>query len=370
MPGKRDYYQVLGVSRDASAEEIKQAYRRLARTYHPDINKAPDAEAKFKEINEAYEVLSDEERRQLYDRYGEDGLNGARVGADRGFDPFADIFDAFFGTRTGPFAARSQGIPGDDLRQDVRITLEEAATGVNKRVRYARLELCDVCNGNGAEPGSRPEVCTGCRGTGYVRHRQHTLLGTFETTAPCGRCNGEGRVVLRPCPQCAGNGRVRRMRERTVRIPAGVDTGTRIRLSGEGDAGLRGGDPGDLYVFVRVEPHDFFERRGSDLYCEVPISFATAALGGVVEVQTLEGTERLEIPEGTQTGTAFLLRGKGMPDIDGHGRGNLHVIVRVDVPRRLTAEQREALKAFAEAMGEQIQPGDRGLLGRLFRSDR
>ncbi len=370
MAEKRDYYEVLGVSRDASPDDIKRAFRSLARRYHPDVNKDPDAEARFKEINEAYDVLSDEERRRTYDRFGHDGLNGSASAGAPDFGGFTDIFDMFFGTRSGPFHPAATAVRGDDLRQDVEITLEEAAAGINKRIRYTHLETCDICDGHGAAPGSRAQVCPVCRGTGYVRHTQNTLLGTFQTTAPCGRCRGEGRIVTEPCPQCAGAGRVRKTRERTVRIPAGVDTGTRIRLSGEGDAGLRDGPAGDLYLVVHVKPHEFFERRDNDLYCEVPISFTVAALGGQVEVPVIGGAEKVEIPEGTQSGTSFVLRGKGMPDMNGDGRGNQYVIVRVEVPRKLSAEQRQALRAFAQAMGETVPEEERGFLGRIFKGER
>lgn len=367
MSDKRDYYEVLGVSRDATQDEIKKAFRSLARRYHPDVNKDPNAEARFKEINEAYEVLSDEERRELYDRFGHDGLSGGGGPSARTYDPFSDIFDVFFGTRPQTFYTAPTAVRGDDLLQEIEVTLEEAAAGVNKRIRYARLETCDICGGSGAEPGTRPEICPSCRGTGFVRHTQNTFLGTFQTRATCGRCRGEGRIVSSSCPQCAGAGRVRRTRERTVRIPAGVDTGMRIRLSGEGDAGLRNGDPGDLYIVVRVRPHEVFERRQNDLYCEVPISFVTATLGGQIDVPVIDGTEKLDIPEGTQTGTSFVLRGKGMPDVNGHGRGNLYVIVRVEVPKKLTREQRQALLAFAATMGDKVPDEDGNFFSRIFR---
>jgi len=369
MASKRDYYEVLGVGRNASGDEIRKAYRALARRFHPDVNKDPDADARIKEINEAYEVLKDDERRRNYDIYGhEDPTRNAGPSASN--FSFDDIFDVFFGTGSRAPRSGASAVRGDDLRQDVEITLEEAASGVSKRIRYSHLETCDVCEGTGAEPGSRSQVCPSCRGTGYVRHTQNTLLGTFQTTAPCGRCGGEGRIIEQPCPQCAGAGRVRRTREMTVRIPAGVDTGSRIRLSGEGDAGMRRGPAGDLYLFIRVKPHEVFERRDNDLYCEVPVSFATAVLGGEVEVPTIGGSEKLEIPEGTQSGTSFVLRGKGMPDANGYHRGNQYVNVRVEVPRRLNAEQKQALRAFAEAMGENLPDSDRGLFSRLFKGDR
>ncbi len=371
MTEKRDYYEVLGLSRNATQEDIKRSFRTLARRYHPDVNKESDAEAKFKEINEAYEVLSDVEKRQTYDRFGHEGLNGSGAGsAGFGFTGFGDIFDAFFGTSQRPHQAASASMRGDDLRQDIEITLEEAAQGVTKVIRYTHLETCDLCDGSGAQPGTHTEICSACRGTGYVRHTQNTLLGTFQTTAPCGRCRGEGRIITTPCAQCAGNGRLRKTRERSLKIPAGVDTGSRIRLSGEGDAGLRGGPPGDLYVVLRVQPHDVFERRDRDLYCEVPVSFCLATLGGQIEVPIIGGTDKLSIPEGTQTGTSFVLKGKGMPDLNGYGRGNQYVVLRVEVPRKLTAEQRQALRQFAATMGEEPAEDGKGFFARLFGGDR
>ncbi|MCC6728804.1 MAG: molecular chaperone DnaJ [Chthonomonadales bacterium] len=373
MTDKRDYYEVLGISRTASSEEIKRAYRNLARRYHPDVNKQSDAEARFKQINEAYEVLSDDARRRTYDRYGHEGLNGGPGSADMGFGgaPFGDIFDMFFGAGQraggGPAAAER----GDDLRQDLEVTLEEAVLGTQKTVRYARLESCEVCSGTGARPGTQAEVCPTCRGAGQVRHTQNTLLGTFQTSTTCGRCRGEGRVVVSPCPQCSGAGRLRKTRERSLRVPAGVDTGSRIRLHGEGDAGLRGGDPGDLYVVVHVKPHEVFERRGNDLYCEVPISFARAALGGQIAVPTISGEDNIDIPEGTQSGSSFRLRDRGVPDISGRGRGHEYVLVRVDVPTRLTADQKHLLQQFARSCGENPEaPQEKGFLGRLFGGDR
>lgn len=379
MPEKRDYYEVLGIPRSASAEEIKRAYRNLARKYHPDVNKQPGAEAKFKEINEAYEVLSDENKRRMYDRFGHEGMNGGAAAASQGFGfgpgmgGLGDIFDIFFGAGGGRSAA-SGSMPerGDDLRHDLQITLEEAALGAEKVIRFHRLENCDLCYGTGARPGTEASVCPSCRGSGYIRHTQNTLLGTFQTTTTCARCRGEGRVVQTPCTQCGGNGRIRKARERTVKIPAGVDSGSRIRLAGEGDAGLHGGDPGDLYILIYVQPHEYFERRDNDLYCEVPISFFKAALGGPVTVRTLYGEEKLDIPEGTQSGTTFRLRDKGIPDLNGRGRGHQFVVVRVQVPTRLSADQKQLLRQLALSMGEQIDAGaeDKGFLGRFFKGER
>lgn len=369
MADKRDYYEVMGLDRNASADDIKKAFRSLARRYHPDVNRDPNADLRFKEINEAYEVLSDPERREVYDRYGHDGLNGGSHGS-AGYGGFTDIFDMFFGATPRGAGQTSATQPGDDLRQDIEITLEEVALGVEKHIRFTHLETCDLCEGHGAEPGSKSEVCATCRGTGQVRHVQNTILGTFQVAAPCGRCHGEGRIISQPCPQCAGASRVRKTRERRVKVPAGVDTGSRIRLSGDGDAGLRGGPSGDLYLVIHVRPHEIFERRGNDLYCEVSIPFTIATLGGTIEAPTLSGFETLEIPDGTQTHTSFTLRGKGLPDRNGRARGHLYVIVRVEVPRRLSSEQKQALRAFAESMNEEVNGEERGIFSRLFKGDR
>lgn len=374
MADKRDHYQVLGVSRTASAAEIKRAFRNLARKYHPDVNKASDAEAKFKEINEAYEILSDEQKRRAYDRFGDEGVSGAASAGfgEQGFGGFTDIFDAFFGAGAGAGRGGPTGAErGDDLRVDQEITLEDAALGCEKKVRYTRLEACDICSGTGARPGTKAEACPMCKGTGYVRQTQNTLLGTFQTTTPCSRCRGEGRVVQSPCQQCSGSGRMRKTRERTIHIPAGVDTGSRIRVTGEGDAGMRGGNAGDLYVMIHVAPHDVFERRGSDLYCEVAVSFAQASLGAKINVPIIKGEEALEIPEGTQNGATFRLRDHGIPDLNGRGKGSEFVVIRVEVPTKLTADQKQLLLQFARSLGENPEvPDEKGLLGRLFRGDR
>jgi molecular chaperone DnaJ len=374
MPTKRDYYEVLGISRTASGDEIKRAYRGLARQYHPDVNKAPEAEQMFKECAEAYEVLSDDDKRSRYDRFGHDAVSGATSGGSpfgsgfgaSGMGNFGDIFDIFFGNG-GPNQGGSRAERGDDLRQDVELTLEEAVLGTEKTVRFTRMENCDLCGGNGAKPGTKTEICQTCRGGGYVRHSQNTLLGTFQTTTVCSRCRGEGHIVTSPCPQCTGKGRIRKSRERTVPIRAGVDSGNRIRIPGEGDAGLRGGDPGDLYVFIMVKPHEIFERRETDLYCEVPISFVRAALGGQITVPTITGEETINLPEGSQTGATFRLRDKGVPDLNGRGKGDEYVIVKVQVPTKLSMEQKQMLQQFAESQGEKVEISEeKGLFGRLF----
>ena len=376
MADKRDYYEVLGVSRAASAEEIKRAFRNLARRYHPDVNKSPDAEAKFKEINEAYEVLSDSGKRKAYDTYGHDAMSGAAGGGPggfggggAGFGGLNDIFDLFVNMGGGRSAVNPNAPDrGDDLRQDIEITLEEAAHGAEKSVRYQHLENCDLCGGNGAKPGTQPETCQTCRGTGYVRHTQSNFLGTFQTTTPCTRCRGEGRVVASPCVQCSGAGRIRKVRERVLPIRPGVDSGSRLLVRGEGDAGLRGGDNGDLHVVIFVKPHEIFERRNNDIYVEATISMVTAAVGGQINVPTLFGDEKLAIPEGTQPGASFRLRGKGIPDLNGRGQGEQIVVVKVQIPARLSQDQKQILKQFAQSLGETVNeaPEEKGLFGRIF----
>lgn len=375
MPTKRDYYDILGISRSASAEEIKRAYRNLARKYHPDVNKQAGAEEKFKEINEAYDVLSEDSKRRAYDRFGHEAVNGAAAGPGgygAGFGGLDDIFNMFvnFGPRGAAPTATAER--GDDLRYDLEITLEEAALGIEKTVQFNRIETCDLCHGSGARPGTQVDMCPTCKGVGVVRHTQNTLLGTFQTSTTCPRCHGEGRAVSNPCPQCNGGGRLRKTRERTIRIPAGVDTGSRIRVAAEGDSGLRGGEPGDLYVVIYVKPHDLFERRGNDLYCEMPVGFVTASLGGQITVPTIYGEEKLAIPEGTQSGASFRLKDKGMAKYPPPGRGDLYVIVKVAVPTKLTADQRHLLRQLAESLGEEVHDhgDDKGFLGRLFRGDK
>jgi molecular chaperone DnaJ len=345
---KRDYYEVLGVDRNASAEEIKKAYRSLARKLHPDVNKAPDAEERFKEVKEAYDVLSDEQKRAQYDRYGHidpnQGIGGGGFsGAD--FGGFGDIFDMFFGggSRRDPNAPQR----GSDLQYTMTIEFKEAVFGVEKDITIPRTETCDTCRGSGARPGTKPETCSVCRGTGQQEIVQNTPFGRIVNRRLCSQCGGTGRVVRDKCATCRGTGKVKRQRTIHVRIPAGVDEGAQIRLSGEGEAGSRGGPPGDLYIVIRVKPHEFFEREGDDIYCEVPLTFAQAALGDEIEVPTLTEKVKLRIPAGTQTGTYFRLKGKGVPRLRGMGQGDQHVKVTVVTPTNLTEEQKELLRQFA-----------------------
>jgi molecular chaperone DnaJ len=350
----RDYYEVLGVDRGASPEEIKRAFRRLAREHHPDVNKDDHAAERFKDINEAYQVLSDPERRAQYDQFGTTQPSGPARGGE-GFGPFEDIFDMFFGRRSGAGTARDEAERGADLRYDLELTLEEAYTGVEKHIDVARLDTCPACFGTGAERGSAPETCPTCRGAGEVRYSQRTIFGAFTQIAICETCGGTGTVIRTPCKTCGGSGRTETTKSLSVKVPAGVDNGIRLRLSGEGEAGRRGGGRGDLYVFIHVKPHKVFERRGRDLNCAVAISITQAALGDEIEIPTLDGPQRHAVRPGTQPGAVMTLRGIGMPDHRG-GRGDLHVRIDVQVPTDLTAEQRKTLLEFARQRGERITP--------------
>jgi len=361
MADKRDYYEVLGVPRTASQDEIKRAYRRLARKHHPDVNPGDaEAESRFKEINEAYEVLSDTEKRSLYDRFGHSAVNGGANGYPPGyggftvdFGGFGDIFDMFFGAGTRHTTRERPSVErGSDLRYDIELTLEEAATGVERKIRLTKLETCDVCEGSGIGEGGSTETCPTCRGTGQVRQQQQTFLGTQIMITTCPRCEGEGRIITNPCRECGGQGRVRRTSEKTVKIPAGVDDGTRVRIAGEGEAGAKGGPPGDLYIVTFIKPHEIFERRGNDLWREIEVPMTQAALGATIKIKTLDGEENLNIAEGTQHGEIYTLRDKGMPDLRGHGRGDLNVIVKIKVPAKLTEEEKNVLRQFAELRGE------------------
>ncbi|NOX62114.1 MAG: molecular chaperone DnaJ [Chloroflexi bacterium] len=358
MSNEQDYYDILGVPRNASPEEIKRAYRRMAKKYHPDIYKGPDADARIKEINEAYEVLSNPDKRAAYDRFGRAGVQGMGGGgwsAARGPD-IADIFEEFFGAGFGGGFGFRRGpergpVRGADLRYDLTIEFEEAVLGAEKDIEIEREEMCPRCSGTGAEPGTSPIRCPTCNGSGEVRRRQQTILGTFVNVSTCPRCRGEGEIVTTPCSQCHG-GRVVAMKRRLrVKIPAGVDEGTRIRLPGEGAAGLRGGSSGNLYVFIHVKPHKIFQRRDDDILLELPINIAQAVLGAEVEVPTLDGPKRVRIPPGTQPGKVLRLRGLGVPHLRGNGRGDMLVTVNVHIPTQLTDEQRALFEQLAQSLG-------------------
>lgn len=370
MSTQRDYYEILGVERNATQEEIRKAYRSLARKYHPDVNQGDsEAEEKFKDINEANEVLSNPERRARYDRFGHDG-DQAGIGDAFSGNGFGDLFDMFFGGSGGQRSGSGQR-DGHDLRLDLTITLEEAYSGVDKAIKLTRQEACSVCRGSGAKAGSSPQRCPSCNGAGQVRHVQSTILGSFATVVPCTRCRGEGIIVTNPCDACQGSGRVRATRDRTIKIPAGVDTGTTIRLPGEGDAGSRQGQSGDLHVFINVAEHELFKRQGYDLYCDFNVSYPVMVLGGQITAPTLDGVEKLNIPAGTSSGTTFRLRGKGMPDVYNRRQpGDLFVVVRVAVPANLTDEQKRVLREYAvlcgDMEGERTSDGEKGFIGKVM----
>ncbi|MEP6924839.1 MAG: molecular chaperone DnaJ [Pyrinomonadaceae bacterium] len=356
---KRDYYEILGVQRNASDQEIKSAYRKLAIQHHPDKNPGDSAaEDKFKEAAEAYSILADAQQRASYDRFGHAGVSSSAAGAGAGFggagftnleDLFSDLFgfgDVFGGgaTRGGARSnGRSAAQRGADLRYDLEITLEEAATGKAEALKIPRLETCEVCTGSGAEPGTSPETCPTCQGSGQVRYQQ----GFFSVARTCGNCRGRGQVIKTPCKNCRGAGRIEREKQLEIKIPAGVETGSRLRVVGEGEAGVQGGVSGDLYVVINVDEHDHFERQGENLYAGQPISFAQAALGTEISVKTLESEEQLKIPAGTQTGTIFRVKNQGMPILGGRGKGDLFVAVNVVTPRTLTKEQKKLLEQLS-----------------------
>ena len=373
MSDERDYYDILGVPRNASPEDIKRAYRRMAKKYHPDIYKGPDADARIKEINEAYEVLSNPDKRAAYDRFGRAGVQGVGGGgwsAARGPD-IADIFEEFFGAGFGGGFGFRRGpdrgpVRGADLRYDLTIEFEEAVLGTEKDIEIEREEMCPRCGGTGAEPGTSPIRCPTCNGAGEVRRRQQTILGTFVNVSTCPRCRGEGEIVTTPCSQCHGRRVVKATRRLRVKIPAGVDEGTRIRLPGEGATGLRGGANGNLYVFIHVKPHKIFQRRDDDILLELPINIAQAVLGAEVEVPTLDGPKRVRIPPGTQPGKVLRLRGLGVPHLRGNGRGDMLVTVNVHIPTQLTDEQRSLFEQLAQSLGPvSVENHEHGFFDRM-----
>lgn len=363
---KRDYYEVLGVDKNANADELKKAFRKKAREYHPDVNKAADAEEKFKEAKEAYDVLGDDQKRAAYDRYGHvdpnQGMGGGFQGAD--FGGFGDIFDMFFG---GGGARRNPNAPqrGNDLQYQMTIEFKEAVFGKEMDITIPRTENCDTCHGSGAKPGTRPETCSTCKGSGQQEVIQNTAFGRIVNRRVCGTCNGQGTIVKEKCGECNGNGKIRKQRKIHVKVPAGVDEGAQLRVSGEGEAGTKGGPPGDLYIIIRVKQHDFFERESDDIYCEVPLTFAQAALGDEIEIPTLTEKVKLKIPAGTQTGTYFRLKGKGVPRLRGYGQGDQHVKVVVMTPTSLSDEQKDLLRQFSGLNGEHTHDKSQSIFDRM-----
>jgi molecular chaperone DnaJ len=369
MAQKRDYYEVLGTARTATKEEIKKAYRRLARQYHPDVSTEDGAAEKFKELSEAYEVLSDDNKRAAYDRFGHAGVRGAGAGFDPysgGFGNMADFFEEFFGGFGASRRRRRGPRRGPDLRYDLTIEFEEAVFGAEKVIELVRPEICPDCNGSGAEPGTQPEVCPECKGTGEVRRVQQSILGQFVNVGTCPRCGGEGEIVSTPCRTCQGQKQVQQQRELKVKIPAGIRSEQQIRYSGEGAPGSYGGPPGNLYVFISVKRHPLFERRNDDIVLDLEINVAQAALGDEVVVPTVYGDERLKVPPGTQSGTVFRLRERGVPHRNGHGAGDQLVMTRVKVPSELTARQRELFEEMATTLGKEVIPQrEKGFLNEL-----
>lgn len=365
----KDYYKTLGVEKGATTAEIKKAYKKLAKKYHPDINKDESAQEKFKEINEAASVLGNEEKRKQYDQFGSDAFRNGGNGQDfsgfdfsnfgGGFGGFEDIFDAFFGGSRG---RRQTQRKGSDLRYDMEITLEEAAFGVQKTIHVEKRNKCDVCKGSG---GEEVESCSTCHGTGYIRTVKRTPFGAFQSTGPCTECSGTGKVVKKPCKKCHGEGFVVSEKKIKVDIPKGVDEGMRLRIAEEGDFGPRGTIPGDLYIFIHVKEHEFFVRDGEDINVEIPISFTQAVFGDTIEIPTLSGKAKLKIPPGTQSGTIFRMRGKGIESMRGYGHGDQNVSVIVDVPKKLDKKQKETLKEYQSLIGEHAKP-QKSLFKKIF----
>lgn len=363
---KRDYYDVLGVDKDASKQDIRRAYRKKARKYHPDVNKEEGAEAKFIEANEAYEVLSDDQKRAQYDQFGHAGAQGQGFGGGaQDFSGFGDIFDMFFGGggRQDPNAPRQ----GADLQYTITLTFEEAIFGKETDINIPKEENCTTCSGSGAKPGTKKSTCSHCSGTGQLNIEQDTPFGRVVNRRVCNHCSGTGEYIPKKCNTCSGEGRVKKQSKIRITIPAGIDEGQQIRMSQKGEPGINGGPAGDLYVIVQIRPHDYFEREGDTIHCELPLTFAQAALGDEIEVPTVHGKVKLKIPAGTQTGKVFRLRGKGVPNVHGRGHGDQHTQVKVVTPTKLTTEQKELLREFNEIGGNESIDEQGGSIFKRFK---
>ena len=361
---KRDYYEVLGVDRSAGENELKKAYRKLARQYHPDANPGDEgAEEKFKEVADAYDILGDPEKRARYDQFGHAGTDPNMGGGFGDAGGFGDIFDMFFGG--GGSTRRSGPQRGADLRYAMSLTFEEAVFGAEKEIQFPSDETCAHCQGSGAAPGTHPTTCSQCHGSGQVKTIQRTPFGQIQTARTCPVCNGEGRTVSTPCSECHGQGKIRKVKTLKIKVPPGSEDGLNLRLSGDGEAGAKGGPPGDLYIVLSVKPHSFFEREGYDIYCEVPITFVQAALGAEINVPTVDGTVKMKIPEGTQTSTVFRLKGHGVPHRRGSGRGDQHVRTILTTPTKLNDRQKKLLREFGEVTPEHVQMGKKSLFKKF-----
>jgi molecular chaperone DnaJ len=365
---KRDYYEVLGVSKSASKDEIKKAYRKLSKKYHPDINKEPGADEKFKEVKEAYEVLSDDQKRAQYDQFGHTDPNQGFGGADfGGFGGFEDIFSTFFGgggtRRRDPNAPRQ----GADLQYTMSLNFEDVIEGKETEIEIPREETCDTCSGSGAKKGTKAETCSHCHGSGQLNMEQNTPFGKIVNRRVCNYCHGTGKEIKHKCSTCGGTGTVKKRRKISIKIPAGIDDGQQLRVAGQGEPGINGGPAGDLYVVFHIRPHEFFERDGDDVYCEMPITFVQAALGDEIEVPTLHGKVKLKVPAGTQTSTKFRLRGKGIPNVRGRGTGDQHIIVKVITPTKLSERQKQLLQEFADVSGP-IAKEEEGFFDKMKRA--
>ncbi|OCA92504.1 molecular chaperone DnaJ [Pseudobacillus wudalianchiensis] len=364
---KRDYYEVLGVEKGASKDEIKKAYRKLSKKYHPDINKEAGADEKFKEIKEAYETLNDDQKRAQYDRFGHTDPNQGFGGQDfGGFGGFEDIFSTFFGggRRRDPNAPRQ----GADLQYTMTISFEEAVFGKETDIEIPKEETCDTCHGTGAKPGTTPETCNHCHGTGELNVEQNTPFGRIVNRRACPYCNGTGNLIKEKCSTCGGDGIVTKNTKIHIKIPAGIDDGQQLRVAGQGEPGINGGPAGDLFIVFRVLPHELFDRDGDDIYCEIPITFVQSALGDEIEVPTIHGKVKLKVPAGTQTGTKFRLRGKGVPNVRGYGTGDQHIRVKVITPTKLNEKQKHLLREFAEASGEMLDEQEKSFFDKVKRA--